>query len=223
MAAGMPAGLSSLVLQSQAIFTMGFAALLLGERPGRRRLAGLAIAALGIVVVATRVGAGLPAGAFALVLGAAVAWGVSNVATRKAAPADMLGFMVWVSALATPPLIVLSLVVEGPARDAAALRATDMSAVGALLFVALGSTLAGFGVWGALIRRYGASVVAPFSMLVPVFGIASAALLLGEPVHATDLAGGVLVIGGVALGVVRGAVRVETPDEPVRLPVRGSA
>jgi O-acetylserine/cysteine efflux transporter len=202
MAAGMPAGLSSLVLQSQAIFTMGFAALLLGERPGRRRLAGLAIAAAGIVIVATRVGSGLPAGAFALVIGAAVAWGMSNVATRSAAPPDMLRFMVWVSALATPPLIVLSLLVEGPARDLAALRATDLPGVGSLLYVALISTLAGFGAWGFLIRRYGASVVAPFSMLVPVFGIAAAAVLLGEAVHAADLLGAVLVIGGVSAGAL---------------------
>jgi O-acetylserine/cysteine efflux transporter len=205
MAAGMPAGLSSLVLQSQAIFTVAFAALLLGERPGRRRLAGLAIAAIGIVVVASRVGGGLPGGAFLLVIGAAVAWGVSNVAIRKAAPMDMLRFMVWVSALSAPPLIVLSLAVEGPARDMAALRATDLPAVGSLLFVAVISTLGGFGAWGALIRRYGASTVAPFSMLVPVFGIGSAALLLGEGVHGTDLIGAALVIGGVLAGVVRPA------------------
>ncbi|GID93671.1 EamA family transporter [Amorphoplanes digitatis] len=201
IAAGMPAGLSSLILQSQAVFTTIFAVLLLRERPGPRRIAGLAVAALGIGVVATRLGAdGLPAGAFGLVLGAAVAWGVSNVATRRAAPADTLRFMVWVSAVAALPLAVLSVLVEGPAADLAALRAIDATAVAALLFVALISTLAGFGAWGALIRRYGASAVAPFSMLVPVFGIASAAIFLGEAVHGTDLAGGVLVVGGVLLG-----------------------
>jgi O-acetylserine/cysteine efflux transporter len=204
MAAGMPAGLSSLVLQSQAVFTVIFAALLLGERPGRRRVAGLAIAAAGLLVVATRVGSGLPVIPFLLVVGAALAWGVSNVATRKAAPADMLRFMVWVSALAAPPLAVLSLLVEGPARDLAALRATDLQAAGALLFVALVSTLAGFGAWGALISRYGAGPVAPFSLLVPVFGIASAAVLLGEPVHGSDLLGGLLVVGGVAFGAGTG-------------------
>jgi O-acetylserine/cysteine efflux transporter len=210
MAAGMPAGLSSLVLQSQAVFTTVFAVVLLRERPGRLRVAGLAVAALGIGVVALRLGSdGLPAGAFGLVLGAAVAWGLSNVATRQAAPSDTLRFMVWVSAVAAVPLGVLSLVFEGPAADLAALRAIDPAAAGALLFVALISTLAGFGAWGALIRRYGASTVAPFSMLVPVFGIASAALFLGEAVHVTDLAGGVLVVGGVLLGVVRPVDNVE--------------
>jgi len=217
MAAGMPAGLSSLVLQSQAVFTTVFAVLLLRERPGRRRVAGLAVAALGIGVVAVRLGAdGLPAGAFGLVLGAAVAWGLSNVATRQAAPTDTLRFMIWVSAVATLPLAALSLIVEGPAADLAALRAINIPAVGALLYVALISTLAGFGAWGALIRRYGASAVAPFSMLVPIFGIASAALLLDETVHATDVAGGVLVIGGVLIGVLGPARPVDTPEPAAR-------
>jgi O-acetylserine/cysteine efflux transporter len=201
MAAGMPAGLSSLVLQSQAVFTVLFAVLLLRERPRRVQIAGLALAAAGIGVVATRMGADL--GAFLLIIAAAVAWGLSNVATRRASPPDALRFMVWVSAVAAPVLIVLSLAVDGPSADVAALRAIDTQAVLALLYVALISTLAGFGGWGYLLRRYGASTVAPFSMLVPFFGIASAALLLGERIHLVDLIGGVLVVGGILVGLVR--------------------
>ncbi|GGN04286.1 O-acetylserine/cysteine efflux transporter [Actinoplanes campanulatus] len=201
MHAGMPAGLSSLVLQSQAIFTMLFATLFLRERPRPVQLAGLAVAIAGVAVVATRMTANLPA--FLLVIGAAAAWGVSNVATRKASPPDTLRFMVWVSALATGPLIILTLLVDGPAADLAALRAVDTEAVLALLYIALVSTLAGFAGWGYLMRRYGASTVAPFSMLVPFFGIASATLFLGERIHGADVAGGALVVSGVLLGLVR--------------------
>ncbi|MDI6104509.1 EamA family transporter [Actinoplanes sp. NEAU-A12] len=201
MEAGMPAGLSSLVLQSQAVFTMLFAVLFLRERPRPVQLAGLAVAVAGVVVVATRMAAALPA--FLLVIGAAAAWGVSNVATRKASPPDTLRFMVWVSAFATGPLIVLTLLVDGPAADLAALRAIDTEAVLALLYIALVSTLAGFGAWGFLMQRYGAATVAPFSMLVPFFGIASASVVLDEPVHRVDVIGGILVIGGVLLGLVR--------------------
>ncbi|MEU8655112.1 EamA family transporter [Actinoplanes philippinensis] len=201
MAAGMPAGLSSLVLQSQAVFTMLFAVLLLRERPRPVQVAGLAVAVAGVVLVAARTTAPLPA--FLLVIGAAAAWGLSNVATRKASPPDTLRFMVWVSAVATGPLVVLTLIVDGPAADLAALRAIDTPAVLSLLYIALISTLAGFAAWGFLLRRYGAATVAPFSMLVPFFGIASAALFLGEPVHLIEVAGGVLVVGGVLLGLVR--------------------
>jgi O-acetylserine/cysteine efflux transporter len=201
MEEGMPAGLSSLVLQSQAVFTMLFAVLLLRERPRPVQLAGLAVAVAGVVLVATRTTAPLPA--FLLVIGAAAAWGLSNVATRKASPPDTLRFMVWVSAVATGPLVVLTLIFDGPAADLAALRAIDTRAVLSLLYIALISTLAGFAAWGFLLKRYGAATVAPFSMLVPFFGIASSAVFLGEPVHPIEVAGGVLVVGGVLLGLVR--------------------
>ncbi|MEU4236561.1 EamA family transporter [Actinoplanes sp. NPDC026619] len=201
MAAGMPAGLSSLVLQSQALFTVLFAVVLLRERPRPVQIAGLAVALAGVVVVATRTGANF--GAFLLIIGAAAAWGLSNIATRKASPPDTLRFMVWVSAVASGPLLVLSLLIDGPAADLAALRAIDGKAIGALAYVALISTLAGFGAWGYLLKRYGATTVAPFSMLVPLFGMASAVLVLGEHLHPTDLIGGVLVIGGILIGLAR--------------------
>jgi O-acetylserine/cysteine efflux transporter len=195
MAAGMPAGLSSLVLQSQAVFTMLFAVLLLRERPRPVQIAGLALAVAGVGVVATRMGANL--GAFLLIIGAAAAWGLSNIATRKASPPDTLRFIVWASAVAAGPLMLLSLLIEGPP----ALGGFDLEAVAALLYIALISTLVGFAVWGHLLNKYGATTVAPFSMLVPFFGIGSAAIVLGEPIFAVDIVGGVLVIGGILLGL----------------------
>jgi O-acetylserine/cysteine efflux transporter len=184
MAAGMPAGLSSLVLQIQAVFTVIFAAVLLRERPVRRQIAGLA-----------------------------AAWGISNVAMRRASASDMLNLIVWVSAVATPVLVVLTLLVDGPEADLAALRSMSWSAVGALLFVSGLATLWGWAVWGTLIRRYGASTVAPFSMLVPFFGIASAALVLREPVHPTDILGGLLVVGGVLTGALAARGRNRAPAD----------
>jgi O-acetylserine/cysteine efflux transporter len=214
MAAGMPAGLSSLVLQSQAVFTVLYAVLLLRERPRAQQVAGLAVAFAGIVVVGSRMGSDL--GAFLLIIGAAAAWGLSNIATRKASPPDTLRFMVWVSAVASGPLILLTLVIEGPSRDAAALAHLSLKPVLALAYVVVVATLAGFGGWGCLIRRYGAATVAPFSMLVPIFGIAAGALMLGERVHPVDVAGGVLVIGGVLLGLVRYAPVARNRPVPSR-------
>ncbi|MEV4539615.1 EamA family transporter [Asanoa sp. NPDC049518] len=223
MAAGMPAGLSSLVLQSQAIFTVLLAVFLLKERPGRRRLAGLAVAAVGVLIVAVGLGAALPGGAFALVIAAAAAWGLSNVATRRAGATDMLRFMVWVSALASPWLILLSLLVDGPAKDLSALRDVTPGAVFAVLFVAGAATLGGFAAWGHLIGRYGASTIAPFAMLVPLFGIASAALLLDEAVRPTDVLGGLLVIGGVLAGLVSTPARGVRQDPVGESPGRARA
>ncbi|MDG6102561.1 EamA family transporter [Dactylosporangium aurantiacum] len=203
MAAGLPSGLSALVLQSQVVFTLVFAVVLLRDRPGPRRLAGVALSGAGIVLIASQLGLDRPVGAFLLVIAAGAAWGLANIAMRKAQATDMLNFMVWVSAVATPPLLLLSLAVDGPAEVWHTVAGLDLTAVGAIAYIAYLSTLFGFGVWGRLIARYDAATVAPFAALAPVFAIVSAALLLGERIHWYDAAGGAAILGGVLLGAAR--------------------
>lgn len=199
MHAGMPAGLSSLVIQSQAIFTAIFAAVLLGERPGRARIIGMAVAFGGIALVAVDYGRTSPALGFALVVGAAVCWGVSNILARKASPPDMFRFMVWVSVVPILPLLALSALIEGVPAGLTALGNLTWAGVGAAVYVGWGATLFGFGVWGFLLRNYDATAVAPYSLLVPIFGLSSAALLLGEDLSLLQCVAGVLVIAGVAV------------------------
>lgn len=199
MDTGMPAGLSSLVLQIQAVFTAVIAFAALGERPSRLGALGMVVALAGIAVAAVDEGESGPLGAFALCVAAAACWGVSNVLTRKAAPPDALNFMVWVSTVPVLPLLTLSLVIEGPSRDLAALSTLDWQGAGTVLYVAWATTVFGFGAWGWLLRRHPASTVAPFSLLVPVFGMSAAALFLGEPVSGLRWWAGVLLVGGVAL------------------------
>ncbi|MEU3250089.1 EamA family transporter [Streptomyces sp. NPDC006997] len=203
MDAGMPAGLSSLVLQIQAVFTALIAFAALGERPTRLALTGMVIALSGIAVAAVDEGTTGPLGAFALVVLAAVCWGASNVLTRKASPPDALNFMVWVSTVPVLPLLALSLLWEGPSRDLDALRSLDWQGAGTIAYVAWVTTVFGFGAWGWLLHRHPASTVAPFSLLVPVFGMSSAALFLGEPVTGLRWCAAVLLVGGVALTSLR--------------------
>ncbi|MGW3492407.1 EamA family transporter [Streptomyces sp. NPDC001020] len=196
---GMPAGLSSLVLQIQAVFTALIAFAVLGERPTRLRVLGMAVALGGVALAAVDEGTAGPLGAFALVIAAAACWGLSNVLTRKASPPDSLNFMVWVSTVPVLPLLGLSLLREGPSRDLAALRGLDWQGAGIILYVAWITTVFGFGAWGWLLRRHPASTVAPFSLLVPVFGMSSAALFLGESVSPLRWGAAALLVGGVAL------------------------
>lgn len=209
MAHGMPAGLSSLVLQAQAVFTAVLAAVVLRERPGRVRLIGMGVALGGIAVAALDGGTSGPVLGFVLVVAAAACWGVSNVLTRKASPPDALNFMIWVCTVPVLPLFALSLLIEGPDRDLAALRALDWSGVAVIGYVAWISTVFGFGAWGYLLRRYPASSVAPFSLLVPVFGMSSAALVLGEGISGLRWLAAVLLVGGVAL-----TSRASAPTKP---------
>ncbi|TXS29806.1 EamA family transporter [Streptomyces sp. ms191] len=209
---GAPAGLSSLVLQIQAVFTALFAFVALGERPGRTKLVGMAVALAGIGVAAVDEDASGPLAGFAFCVAAAACWGVSNVLTRKAAPPDALNFMVWVSTVPVLPLLALSLVLEGPERDLAALRGLDWAGAGVVLYVAWVTTIFGFGAWGWLLRRHPASSVAPFSLLVPVFGMSSAALFLGEGVSPLRWCAAALLVGGVALTSLAPAEAAPAPS-----------
>ncbi|MFJ9340822.1 EamA family transporter [Streptomyces sp. NPDC101733] len=222
MAAGMPAGLSSLVLQIQAVFTAVIAAVVLRERPGRVRALGMGVALAGIAVAAVDRGVSGPATGFTLVVAAAACWGVSNVLTRKAAPPDALNFMVWVCAVPVLPLFGLSLLIEGPERDMAALSALDWSGVAVILYVAWVSTVFGFGAWGYLLRRYPASSVAPFSLLVPVFGMSSAALVLGEGISGPRWVAAALLVGGVGLTSL-GPTRAKARTPLSAVPAPGAA
>jgi O-acetylserine/cysteine efflux transporter len=197
MDVGMPAGLASLVLQVQAFFTLGFAAVLLRERPHVTQAAGLVLAAAGLALVASRLdGDATPVG-FALVVLAAAAWGLGNTAIKRAAPADPLRFMTWMCLIPPLPLLALSLSFEGPAAVGDALAGIDLGGLGAVAYIAFAATTVGWGLWAYLMRSYSAGTVAPFSLLVPVFGLGFAALLLGEALTARVVVAAVLVVSGV--------------------------
>jgi O-acetylserine/cysteine efflux transporter len=200
---GVPAGLSSLVVQSQVIFTVLFAIAVLRERPRPAQVVGIVIACVGMVLIMLDRGLSAPLGALALVIVAGACWGISNTITRYAKPQDTLRFMVWVSAVAVVPLLLLSLLTEGPRTDLDALRGIELTGIGAIGYLAFVATLFGFGVWGYLLRQYDASTVAPFSLLVPIVGMGAAWLLRGEAVGPQQAIAAVLVIGGMACTVVR--------------------
>jgi O-acetylserine/cysteine efflux transporter len=195
----MPAGLASLVLQVQAFFTLGFAAVLLRERLRAAQLAGLVLASAGLAVVGTGLDGLATPGGFALVIAAAAAWGIGNVAIKRAAPADPFRFMTWWCVIPPLPLLALSFAFEGPGEIGDALAGIDLGGIGAVAYIAFAATTLGWGLWGYLMRAYSASTVAPFSLLVPVFGLGFAALLLGEPFGVRTLIAAALVVSGVLL------------------------
>ncbi|MGH2970005.1 MAG: EamA family transporter [Solirubrobacteraceae bacterium] len=199
MDVGMPAGLASLVLQAQALFTVAFAAVILRERLVAAQVAGLAIAFGGLALVAGGLSGDATATGFLLVIAAAAAWGLGNLAIKRAAPPDPLRFMTWICVVPPLPLLALSLALEGPAEISAAVSGASLGGVGAVLYIAFAATTVGWALWARLMGTYPASTVAPFALLVPIFGLSFAALLLGEPLSWREIVAAVLVLGGVLL------------------------
>ncbi|KKC33453.1 EamA family transporter [Devosia psychrophila] len=198
---GMPAGLASLIIQTQAFFTIALAMLFLGEKLGRMQALGALVAIAGIGVIATErfeITALVP---LLMVVLAALFWGVANIASKKAGQIDMLSFVVWGSLVPIMPLLALSLLVEGPAAISAAFVAISPRTVGIVLFNGYVATIIGFGLWSYLLKRYPAGLIAPFSLLVPVFGIGFAYLLLREVITMIEVVGSILVFAGLLLNV----------------------
>lgn len=202
MDAGMPTGLASLVLQSSAPFTVVLGAVLLGERLSGRAASGVAVAALGMAVVGSqRLDAEAGLLPFVLTLMAGLGWAFGNLASRLAAAPKPLHLTMWMTVIPPVPMLVLSLLVEGPERIGTALAdSLSTAAIPAwlgLAYTTVIATLVGSGIWTWLMARHPSGTVAPFSMLVPVTGLALAWLLLDEVPAPLELVGGALVVGGV--------------------------
>lgn len=203
---GLPPGLASLVIQLQAFFTIGLAVLVLGERPKLPQIAGAVIAFGGMVVVAIHLEARATLVGFLMVIAAGFSWGVGNIFTKRIGKVDALALVVWGSLLATPPLLVASFALEGTAAIAGALRQMNWLSAGAVLFQAYPTTILGFGIWSMLMRKYPTATVAPFTLLVPVAGMLSAAWVLDEPLQWWKIAAGMLVLTGLALNQFGGRI-----------------
>ncbi|NLG20421.1 MAG: EamA family transporter [Actinomycetales bacterium] len=207
MATGMPAGLASLVLQASAPITVVLGTIFLRERITGTQLIGILIAVGGLAVVGAhraQVAAVLP---FLLTLAGALGWAIGNICTRQAHPQNPLHLVLWMSVVPPLPMLAVSLVAEGPGRigDALATAFTPQAlpALAGLAYTVLIGTVLGSGIWSWLMARHPASVVAPYSLLVPVAGMLAAWLVLGETVHLQEIAGGLIVVTGVLLGSLR--------------------
>ncbi|MFC5184291.1 EamA family transporter [Actinomadura harenae] len=210
MRIGMPAGLSSVVMQLSALFTALIAWAALRERLHAGQIAGMAVAFGGVAWLGVLQSGGTsgPLSAFLLCVAGAFMWGLANVAMRRmnahaTGPVDPFGFMVWMSLVPPLPMLALSLFFEGPGDIGHSLAHTSLAGLGALAYIAYLSTLLGFGLWGHLMRTYEASTVGMYSLLVPPFGLAAAMVVLNENVSPARLGAAALIVGGVALGAVR--------------------
>lgn len=202
MSAGMPAGLSSLVLQASAPFTVVLASLLLRARLSPQSAVGVIVAAAGLTVVGSqRLDGPATFWPFALVLTGALAWAFGNLCTAQARAPEPLHLTLWMSVVPVLPMLALSLAVEGPRRIAGSLTRWDapdaLPAVVGLAYTVLVGTVLGSGIWTWLMARHPAGTVAPFSMLVPVVGMSAAWLVLGESIRPGEALGAVLVVAGV--------------------------
>jgi O-acetylserine/cysteine efflux transporter len=197
-------GLASLLIQTQAFFTVALAVLLSGERVRSGNIAALVLCTAGILLIAVNMGGDVDTTGILLVLAAALSWGVGNIVAKRAGAIDMLALVAWSNLVAVPPLLAAALLFEGPAAIQSSVLQADAAGWGTVLWQAFGNALFGYAAWNWLLARHPAAEVAPMGLLVPIFGMSAAAWLLAEPMPLWKLAAAALVLTGLAVNLTTG-------------------
>ncbi len=196
---GMSAGLASLVLQSQVFFTIAWSMLFFGSRVQFNQAFGMIISFIGIVIIGWQMQASSSFLGFLCILGSAVSWSISNILYRKAGNVDMFHLTVWTSLIPPVPMLLAAYWFEGPHVFIDSMLSLSWVGYLCLLFTACASTWIGATLWGVLLRAYDAARVAPYSLLIPIFGMSSAWLFIGEQLSMTTLSACALVFIGLVV------------------------
>ena len=196
-------GLTAVVVQSQVLFTIMLSVWIDRERVRAFQLVALGLAVAGIGVIAWQSAGGAGTGTTPLGLGmvlfAGLSWAGANLVARRSGRINMLAYVVWASLFAVPPLFLLSFALEGWPAMEQGLRAADASAWAAVLWQSFGNSLFGYVAWGWLLARHPAATVSPMALLVPIIGLATAVVALGEALPLWKVTAAALVVAGLAL------------------------
>lgn len=201
---GMTAALASVLMQTQVFFTALLGFIMLRERASRALQVGLLLAAVGLGCFAMNYVAPNRAAAssttalgFVLSIASASMWAASNIVVRRAQQSTpdfrVIPFMVWSSLIPIVPFILMSAIFDVPTTRWRWLAAPWSSWV-AVAYLGWIATILAYALWTGLLKRHAANRVAPFSLGVPLVGLASGMLVLEEAVTGWQWAGIALIV-----------------------------
>jgi len=201
MYAGVSSGIASLALQTQVFFTAILAVIFIKEKMSLAKIVGAIIAFSGIVFVGFHAGGDVNLLGLFLVECAALSWAIGNLVSKQIGKVDMLSLVVWGSLISLPFLLALSYIFESHLWHFEIFTHLSGKSIGAIAYLAYPVTFFGFGIWSWLLSRYPATTVAPFTLLVPVVGFSSSALLVGETLPTWKLFAAFLIVLGLIINL----------------------
>lgn len=205
---GVSSGIASLTLQTQVFFTAILAMIFLKERLTPWQIFGALVAFLGIGLVAMNTGGDVNSFGLLLVEFAALSWAGGNLVSKKIGKVDMFSLVVWGSLVAWPPLLLLSCIFEYRLWSIESILNISWLTIGSVAYLVYPVTLFGFAIWSWLLSRYAASTVAPFTLLVPIFGFSASAIILGEGMQGWKISAGVLIVSGLIINLYGGKLLI---------------
>lgn len=204
-------GVAAILNQLSVPFSSILAAVFFQDRIGWRRALGMALAFAGVAVLV-----GEPrrptdlVGALLMML-ASLAWAISLIQTKFLKEVHPLSLVAWMTLMATPLLVALSLLLEE--RPVAAVLAAGWSGWLPIVYMAVFVSIVSHSLWYDLVQRHPINVTAPFALLTPVFGIIFGVLILHEQFTWWMLAGSLITLAGVAIITIRRPAQAMPPPE----------
>jgi len=211
MSSGMPAGLASLVLQSQALFTLFFAFVFLKEGIKAYQILAILTAIAGLTFIANNQDQStMSAIGFGLSLVSAAFWSLGNIVTRKISQKgydNNVNLVVWSAWITVIPFFICSYLFEGPERILSSLDSFGWQTLWSIVYLSIISTIIGYGLWSYLLGRYPAGQIAPLTLGVPVVGLAAAVIVLEEVITSSQWIGILLVLMGLLINTFGGRLK----------------
>jgi len=204
---GVHPGVASLLIQLSAFFTMAWGAVLFKERLRATQLLGALIAFVGLVGIILSQGGGDATFGLVLVVLSAVSWSIGNVIIKLSGVKEIFSFMVWASLFPPIPLFLVSYWLHGAEPFMTLPETINLTSVMSILFQVYLATHFSYWGWNSLLKLYPVSTVAPLSLLIPVFGLGSSMMILGEQVSFVEALSISAIIAGLAFGLYKGPVR----------------
>jgi O-acetylserine/cysteine efflux transporter len=199
LAHGVPVGLTSVIVQSQALFTIAFSVVAFREIPTPVQGVGIAVATTGMLMICGTVGYDFSVGAFAVLMISPITFAMGNVLLRRARNVPMFDLFAWLCLVPPLPLLALALVTDGAQASLNSLIHISLTALACTLALGLISTTIAYWLWGRLLRDYTAAQVVPFALLVPFVGAAASSIVFGERFGPLRLSGMLIVVCGIAI------------------------
>ncbi len=195
------AATAAIAIQLQVPFAALLAAIFFQDKLGWRRALGMAIAFVGVALIAGEPRLNGQYLALFLVITAACTWSVANVQIKLLDGIDGFSLNAWIAVFATPMLLAASFLLEDNHLES--LRQMDWVPVFAIVYQSLLVVVFGYGCWYWLLKRYSMNQAMPFTLLVPVIGVFSGVVFLGENMTPYLIVGGGLTVIGVGIIVLR--------------------
>ena len=201
IAMGLELSTTVIVIQMGAPFSCVLGAIFLKDMLGPWRTTGMAIAFMGVVVIAGTPAVGSNWIAFVLAIIGAMAWAGSNVYMKVLGQESIMPLLFWTGLLSLPQTLLVSLILEDNHIDL--LLNVPTNAAVAILYSAIASTIIGYGLWYWLLKNFSVSQVTPYSLLTPIGGILSGVIFFQETLTNQMMVGGFITICGVAIITLR--------------------